>query len=392
MTTSRLTSRVQSIPFSSIRRVFEKARQLESEGVDIARMEIGRPDFDTPQNIKEAATAALNAGKVHYAPNSGIAPLRESISRKLARENGLNVPPEDVLVTVGCKEAVFLALAALIEPGVEVLIPDPCWDSYSHTVEFFGGAVRTYTLDQAFQPDPESIERMVSPRTRVIVVVSPHNPTGAVWHRQRLEAIAEIAYRHDLVVISDEIYEKIIYGDAEHVSIASLPGMTERTLVINGFSKAYAMDGWRIGYAAGAPWLVKAMLKAHQYTTNCVTTFVQWAAVEAYDGPQDTVDAMVREFDRRRRLIIDSLAELPGVELVPPTGAFYVFPRFEVPGVADDDLATFLLVNARIACVPGRVFGASGEGHLRLSYATSYESIAAGLNRLSEILYGAYGG
>lgn len=374
--------RVRQIPFSTIRKIFERARVMEQEGRDIARMEIGRPDFDTPAHIKDALKEALDRGEVHYAPNQGIAPLREAISRKLQRDNGLAIGPDGVLVTVGCKEAVFLALASFIDSGDKVIVPDPCWDTYAHTVTFLGGQPVPVAAGAGFEPDPEAVRAAIDAKTKAMVIVSPHNPTGAVYSPQTLEALAAIAVEHDLLVISDEIYEKLIYDDAVHRSIATFPGMAERTIVINGFSKAYAMDGWRLGYAAGPDHLIRPMLKAHQYTTNCVATFVQWGAVAAYEGSQEPVEAMRAEFDRRRGLVVSRLLALPGVELVEPKGAFYAFPRFALPGVADERLAEFILQEAGIACVPGETFGEAGRGHLRFSYATSYESIERGMDRL----------
>lgn len=374
------------MPFSTIRKIFERARAMEQEGRDIARMEIGRPDFDTPTHIKDALKEALDRGEVHYAPNQGIAPLREAISRKLRADNGLDIDADGVLVTVGCKEAVFLALASFVEEGDKVIVPDPCWDTYAHTVTFLGGQPVPVAAGAGFEPDPEAVRAAIDAHTKVMVIVSPHNPTGTVHRPETLEALAAIALEHDLLVISDEIYEKLVYDGTTHRSIASLPGMAERTIVINGFSKAYAMDGWRLGYAAGPAHLIRPMLKTHQYTTNCVATFVQWGAVAAYEGSQQPVEAMRQEFDRRRRLVVSRLRDLPGVELTEPKGAFYVFPRFTLPGVADDDLAEFILQEAGIACVPGETFGEAGRGHLRFSYATSYESIERGMERLGGVV------
>lgn len=382
---SYLAERAASVPFSSIRQVFEKARRLEAEGARIARMEIGRPDFDTPLHIKEAAKRALDEGHVHYAPNRGIEPLREAIARKLERENGIAVDPATgVVVTVGCKEAIALTLLAYFEPGDEVIVPDPLWDTYEHGVRFVGATPISMPLDadDDFAPDLDRLGGLVTSRTKAIVLVSPSNPTGAVWSRDVLSGLASLAVKHDLLVIADEIYEKLVYGDVQHHSIATFPGMAERTITINGFSKAYAMDGWRIGYAAGPEQLIGPLVKVHQYTTNCVPTFLQHGAVAAYDGPQDAVEEMRLEFDRRRRMLVSRLKSMPGVEVAEPNGAFYVFPRFPARVGSGMELAYRLLQEAHVAAVPGDVFGAAGAGHVRLSYATSFDSIVAGMDRL----------
>lgn len=382
---SFLAQRAATVPYSSIRQVFDRARRLESEGVAVARMEIGRPDFDTPAHIKEAAKQALDGGHVHYAPNRGIEPLREAIARKLERENGIAVDPATgVVVTVGCKEAIALTLLAYFEPGDEVIVPDPLWDTYEHGVRFVGATPVAMPLKAAkgFAPDPEELDNLITPSTKAIVLVSPSNPTGAVWGREILSELANLAVKHDLLVIADEIYEKLLYGEAQHHSIATLPGMAERTITINGFSKAYAMDGWRLGYAAGPEELISPLVKVHQYTTNCVPTFLQYGAIAAYDGPQDAVEEMRLEFDRRRRMLVSRLRGMPGVDVDEPRGAFYVFPRLPPSAGTGMELAFKLLEEAQVAAVPGDVFGAAGSGHVRLSYATSYESIEAGMDRL----------
>lgn len=383
------TQRAREIPFSSIRKVFESARRMESEGMDVARMEIGRPDFDTPEHVKVATKEALDAGHVHYAPNRGIEALRATIARKLADENDVDVDPANgVVVTVGCKEAIALTMLAYVEAGDEVLIPDPCWDTYVHTTRFVGGTPVPVPLrpENGYVLDPNEVERRITERTKILVLVSPSNPTGAVHGPDVLKELARIAEENDLLVVSDEIYEKLLYGAARHLAIASLPGMADRTITINGFSKAYAMDGWRIGYAAGADALVDPLVKVHQYTTNCVPTFLQYGAIAAYDGPQDALDRMRQEFDRRRAMLVARLRAMTGVSVLEPEGAFYVFPRIDGTELSGADLAARVLDEARVACVPGDVFGAAGEGHLRLSYATSYDSIAAGMDRLHAVL------
>jgi aminotransferase len=384
-----LSDRTKHIPFSSIRKVFEEAKRLEAEGARIVHMEIGRPDFDTPANIKAAASRALEAGHVHYSSNQGIPELRQAIAEKLARENGIQVDPETgVVITIGCKEAILDTFLAFLNPGDEVLVPDPSWLEYTHTVEFLGSSPVSVPLrpERDFVLDPDDIAARITGKTKMLVLCSPHNPTGAVMDEETVRALADLCIQHDLLVLSDEIYEKMVYDGARHISIGSLPGMSERTITINGFSKAYAMDGWRLGYAAGAKSLIQPILKVHQYTTTCANTFAQFGAVEAYRGPQDAVAEMVAEFDRRRTFLVEQLNEIPGVSCVVPRGSFYTFPTFHGYGMDSQEMATYLLREAHIACVPGSAFGTAGEGHIRLAYSTDFESIELGLDRMREVL------
>ena len=384
-----LSERVQRIPFSGIRKVFEEAQRLEKENVDITHLEIGRPDFDTPSHIKAAAIQALDAGQVHYTSNYGIPELRQAISEKLARDNGMQVDPEaGVVATVGCTEAVLNVFLAYLSRGDEVLVPEPAWLQYARSVELSDGHPVSVPLrmEKDFVLDPEDVVERITPRTKMLVLCSPQNPTGAVLDGATLEALAELCTKHNLLVLSDEIYEKLVYDGAKHLSIGSLPGMFERTITINGFSKAYAMDGWRLGYAAGDESLIQPILKVHQYTTTCANTFAQLGAVAAYRGPQGRVTEMVQEFDRRRRFLVESLNDIPGVSCVTPKGAFYAFPAFDGYDLDSQAMATYLLREARIACVPGSAFGASGEGHIRMAYSTDYDSIAAGMVRMRTAL------
>lgn len=370
---------------SGIRRVFDAAAVFEREGTTIAHLEIGRPDFDTPVHIKAAAIDALQRGRVHYTPNAGIPELRGAIAEKLARDNGLGVDPDrGVVVTVGAKESVFMCLYGLLDPGDEILVPTPIWPDYLETTKVVGGVPVEVPLraERGYQLDAGALEAAITPRTKALVVHSPHNPTGAVCDEATLRAVADLAVRRDLLVISDEIYEKLIYDGAAHVSIATLPGMFERTVTINGFSKAYSMTGWRLGYAAGPPSLIAPLLKVHQCTTTCANSFAQWGGVAAYRGDQACVADMVREFDRRRRLVVESLRRM-GVPVVEPRGAFYAFPDVRRLGLADADLAAHLLREAHVATVPGSAFGQSGTGHLRISYATGYDVLAAAMDRMA---------
>jgi aspartate/methionine/tyrosine aminotransferase len=370
---------------SGIRRVFDAAGTLERAGKTIAHLEIGRPDFDTPAHIKAAAIDALQHGRVHYTPNAGIPELRSAIADKLTRDNGLRVDPDTgVVVTVGAKESVFMCLYGLLDPGDEILVPTPIWPDYLDTTKVVGAVPVQVPLraERGYQLDAGDLEAAITPRTKALIVHSPHNPTGAVCDETTLRAVAELAARRDLLVIADEIYEKLIYDEVRHVSIASLPGMFERTVTINGFSKAYSMTGWRLGYVAGPSALITPLLKVHQCTTTCANSFAQWGAVAAYRGDQTCVSDMVREFDRRRALVVEALRAMPGFDLVAPRGAFYAFPDVHRLGMSDVDVAEHLLREASVATVSGSTFGQSGAGHLRISYAAGYEVLAAALERM----------
>ncbi|MGE3270844.1 MAG: pyridoxal phosphate-dependent aminotransferase, partial [Chloroflexota bacterium] len=321
----RGAKRMDGIPFSDIRRVLERATQLEKAGQKILHFEIGRPDFDTPAPIKEAAIDAMRAGQVHYSSNYGIPQLRAAIADKLERDSGLHYRPEDeIIVTVGANEAVGAAFLALLDPGDEVLVPDPAWLHYRWCAQLCGAKVvpvPCYAEDE-FVPRLETVASLITPHTRMLVVNTPNNPTGAVYPRELLEQLAALAKQHDLLVLSDEIYERMVYGGATHTSLASLPGMWERTLTVNGLSKAYSMTGWRLGFVAAPKPLSDLMVKVHQYTVSGATTFAQFGAVEAYNGDQGVVDEMVDSFDRRRRIIVDGLRTIKGVTCPEPRGAF----------------------------------------------------------------------
>ncbi|KRF46342.1 hypothetical protein ASG98_17350 [Bacillus sp. Soil531] len=386
-----ISDRLSKIPFSSIREIFEEAARMEKRGLNITHMEIGRPDFDTPQHIKDAAKAALQQGNVHYTSNSGTIEFREAIAEKLDRDNGISVDPQkEVVVTVGCKEAIFNFIFAFINPGDEVLIPDPAWLEYQYIVELAGGVAVPIPLleENEFLLDPNDVRDRVTKKTKMLLINTPHNPTGAVLPESYLKELADIAIRHDLLVVSDEIYEKLIYDEEKHISMATLPGMFERTVTINGFAKAYAMDGWRLGYAAGPVELIQPILKMHQYNTSCATSFAQFGGTAAYLGTQEPVEEMVKAFDRRRRLLVSRLNEMPGVQCVVPKGAFYAFPSFKELGIPSKDLATKLLREAQIACVPGSAFGSHGEGFIRMAYSTSYDEIEQAMYRMEKVIKG----
>ena len=380
---------MNSIPFSDIRRVLEKATALEKDGKKILHFEIGRPDFDTPAPIKAAAIKALEDGQVHYSSNYGIPALRAAIADKLERDSGLHYRPEDeIIVTVGANEAVGAAFLALLDPGDEVLVPDPAWLHYRWCAQLCGASVVPIACraDSEFVPDPAEIESLITPRTRMIVVNTPNNPTGAVYPLPVLQEIAALAIKHDILVMSDEIYERMVYGGATHHSLASLPGMWERTLTINGLSKAYSMTGWRLGFVAAPKPLSDLLVRVHQYTVSSPATFAQFGAVEAYTGDQGSVDEMVAAFDRRRRIIVDGLRSIRGVTCPEPRGAFYAFPSVVGTGRSSVELAELLLDEAGIAVVPGDSFGDAGIGHLRFSYAASDDDLSEGISRMAAVL------
>ncbi|MDQ7841368.1 MAG: pyridoxal phosphate-dependent aminotransferase [bacterium] len=381
--------RLQGVPPSGIRRIFEMARQLEARGVDVIHLELGRPDFDTPAHIKEAAKASLDRGEVHYTSNYGTPALCQAIANKLARDNGLTYDPSgEIVTTVGAGEAIFLVLAAYLNPDDEVLVLDPGWLNYAQVPAMLGATAVPVPLAEsdAYALHPDILEARITPRTRGLILNSPHNPTGVGLSRDTLEAVARMVERHGLWVISDEIYEHITYDGFRHTSFASLPGMRDRTFLVNGCSKAYSMTGWRIGYVAAPRRLIAPILKVHQYLITCATSFAQAGAAAALSGPQQCVADMTSEFARRREALLAALAEIPGVSCVRPHGAFYLFPNVRVYGLAADAMAEYLLQHAGVAVVPGSAFGAEGEGHVRVSYCTALERVVEGGRRIARAL------
>jgi aminotransferase len=385
----KIAGRMESIPFSGIRKVFEEVARREKAGERIIHLNIGRPDFDTPQNIKEAAKKALDEGKVHYASNYGIPELRDAIALKHEKENGvLYDPATEIIVTAGANEGVFLAMMGLLDPGDEVLIPDPVWLHYFFCARMAGAEPISVPTRQEneFIPTIDDFKALITPKTRMLVLTCPSNPTGGVPRKASLEEWAKLAEERDLFVMSDEIYESMVYDGRRHISIAGFPGMKKRTIVVNGFSKKYSMTGWRVGWVASDKELVSAMIRIHQYTTVCVTTFAQYGAVEALSGPQDEVEAMIAEFDRRRNLVYNRLEAMPGIRTVKPKGAFYLFPNIEGTGKSSEEITEYLLENAGIAVVPGNVFGNHGEGYIRISYASSYENLEKAMENMHAAL------
>lgn len=367
-----------------------KAKQMKAEGVDVVSFAAGEPDFDTPREIVEAAKSALDSGKTRYSPTPGSLDLREAIAEKYRRENSLDYKPSEVMVSTGAKQCVYNAVQVLVDEGDEVVVPAPFWMTYEAQIELAGGkcVVVPSTVGEGFVPDPDRIAAAVTPRTRAIMLNTPSNPTGAAIPRDVLEALAELAVKRDLWIISDEIYEHLTYGH-RHLSIAGFgPEVKERTVTITGCSKSYAMTGWRIGFIAGPLDVVKAMTDLQDQVTSGATTFSQSGAVAALALDPKLVEEMRATFERRRELIVSLLQDLPDVDVFPPLGAFYVFPDVSayLGGQLKDDieLADWLLEEAKVATVPGSVF--YGPGHLRLSYATSEADIKEGVGRLADSL------
>ena len=381
----RPATRMQTIGTESAFEVSARARALEATGRSIIHLQIGEPDFDTPANVREAAKRALDEGATHYAPFPGIPQLREAIAEDATARKGFPVTSDRVFVTVGGKGVMLYAILGLIDPGDEAIVPDPGYPIYESLVRFVGGTPVPIPIrmENDFRLDVDELAALITPKTRMIVINSPANPTGGVLTRGDIERIAELAQRHDLVVLADEIYGRILYDGEEHVSIASLPGMAERTIVLDGFSKTFAMTGWRLGYAIVPEWLVQTYGQLVINTISCAPTFAQVGAVEALRGPQDDVDAMVVEFRARRDLIVDGLNAIPGIRCLRPTGAFYAFPDISGTGLTGAELAERLLQEAGVCVLSGTAFGGVGRDHVRISYANSRENLAEALRRIA---------
>jgi aspartate/methionine/tyrosine aminotransferase len=386
----RIATRMGTIGTESAFEVTMRAKALEAQGRSIVYLQIGEPDFDTPAHAREAAKRALDAGETHYAPFAGIPALREAIAADVTARKGFAADPSQVFVTVGGTGVMLYAILGLVDPGDEVLVPDPGYPIYESLTRFVGATPVPVPIRMAndFRLDVEELASLVTSRTRVLVINSPANPTGGVLTRADLEAIAALAIRHDLWVLTDEIYGRILYDGTEHVSIASLPGMAERTIVLDGFSKTFAMTGWRLGYAIVPSALKEAYAQLIINTISCAPTFAQLGAVEALTGPQDDVDAMVREFRARRDLVVDGLNAIRGIECRRPVGAFYVFPSIAGTGLSGGELTDRLLHEAGVCVLPGTAFGRYGDDHIRISYAASREKLVEGLGRIGALVEG----
>jgi len=372
---------MQGIKPSGIRVIWEKTQQIP----DVVRMEIGEPDFDTPDHIKQAAKEALDQGFTHYTSSSGIPELRRAIARKMKAENNVDVNPDgEVVVTAGACNAISLAISATLDPGDEVLIPDPGWPHYGPTVRLAGGVPIGYSLleENMFSLDVDDVRKKITNKTKMVIINTPNNPTGSVLERKTLEELADLAVEHDLFILSDEVYEKFVFDNNRHFSIASLPGMNERTITVNALSKTYAMTGWRVGYAVGREDVISEMIKINLFNNTCANSIAQKAAAAALEGPQNCIEQMVGEYKQRRDYVVKGLNEIDGVVCQKPAGAFYVFPNISGLKMPSFDAALYLLENAKVATVPGSAFGEFGENHLRLSYTTAIENIAKALERI----------
>jgi aspartate/methionine/tyrosine aminotransferase len=382
-------AKMRNISQSGIRRVAERAWKLEAEGHRVVHLEIGRVDFDTPAPIKEAAIRAMRDGHVHYTPSMGLPALREAIAKDVRARLGLAVDPtREVLVTVGSSTAIMTSLMTILEPGAEFIVPEPMYLFYVDWGQFFGARTVPLPLEetQGFQISREALEACVTDRTRAIVINSPHNPTGAVLNLESLEAVAAVARERDLLILSDEAYDRLVYEPARHVSIATLPGMQERTLVTHSFSKTFAMDGWRLGYVLGPPDLLWEIDKAQQHTVITATTFVQFGAVAALEGGDELFRPMLEEYEIRRRLMLDLVASSPQLKCFEPQGAFYIWLRTGIETLDGWELANTLLEKAHVAVTPGEVFGPSGRGFIRISYSNNRENLKTGMERLIQVV------
>ena len=381
---SRLSPGVRAIAPSGIRKFFDIAAQME----DVISLGVGEPDFVTPWSIRESCVYGLEQGFTSYTANRGMPELRQEIANHFSRRYDVDYDAnKEILVTVGVSEALDIAMRAILSPGDEVLIPEPCYVSYQACTTLAGGVPVSVPakIENEFRITPGDLEEHLTEKTRALLIGYPNNPTGAVMERKDLMAVAEFAKVHDLIVISDEIYGDLTYGQEEHTCFASLPGMQERTILLNGFSKAYAMTGWRIGYALGNPDIIAAMTKIHQYTMLCAPITAQMAAVEALRHGEKYMKKMVSEYNRRRKLIYDGFTKM-GLPCFEPKGAFYIFPNIEPTGYNSNDFAEALLQTEHVALVPGSAFGACGEGHVRCSYATAIDKISEALARIENFV------
>ena len=379
-----LAARVRAVPPSGIRRFFDIAATMD----DVISLGVGEPDFDTPRVVVEAGVESLREGRTHYTSNYGTVELRRALARHLAARYGVDYDPAtELMITVGASEAVDLALRATCDPGDEVILHEPSYVAYVPAIVFAGGVARHVAtrFEDDFALDPSAVEAAITPQTKALFLGYPCNPTGAVLPPEVADALADIAVRHDLLVYSDEIYDRLAYGSYRHRAMSALPGMRERTILMGGFSKAYAMTGWRVGYVAAPAPILEGMLKVHQYGIMSAPTTAQDAALAALLEAESDVERMLAEYDRRRRLMVDGLNAM-GLETFEPRGAFYVFPRISSTGLTDDDFTERLIVEEKVAVVPGSAFGPSGAGHVRMCYATSYEKLEEALRRIGRFV------
>lgn len=384
-----IKSPMDLVELSRIRAIGETVQKLQNEGRDIVRLQIGEPDFVTPSHIMEAAKAALDQGLTHYAPNRGILSLREEISKKLLRDNGISADPAtEILVTSGCAEGLYIAFMGLVQPGDEVILIEPAYISYLQLCRAaHAKPVSIHAREENnWLPDMDELRAAVTDKTKLLILNTPSNPTGAVYPIDLLEQIAALAQERDFLVLSDEVYEKLVFDNAVHKSIAALPGMKERTITVNGFSKAFAMTGWRMGYVAASADLILPMLKVHQYAVASSNIIAQSAATAALRSGEACVDEMRQEYARRRAFLLDAFAQIPEISCVPPSGTFYIYPNVSGTGLTGSAFANRLLMDAGVATVPGTAFDSFCDCHIRISYASSLESLKKAVARMRRML------
>ena len=368
--------------------VLAKAKALEAQGKDIVHLEIGEPDFTTPKNIIDAACLALNGGYTHYTPAPGIPEVRETIAQYIRSHKNVDASAAEVVIVPGGKPIMFFSIMATVNPGDEVIYPNPGFPIYESVIRFVGGTPIPIPLreENQFRLDVHELAKLITPKTKMLIINSPGNPTGGVFTREDVQAIADLVRGKGILVLSDEIYDRIVYGDTHPLSIASLPGIKDWTIILDGFSKTYAMTGWRLGYGVMHPEIAERIAQLMVNSNSCTSAFTQMAGMEALQGPQNEVDTMVAEFKRRRDIMVDGLNSISGVSCILPEGSFYVFPNIKSFGKDSKDIADYLLIDAGVACLGGTAFGSYGEGYLRFSYANSVDNIQKALERIETAL------
>jgi len=384
VTAERLSIRVNSIKTSPIRKLIDMVDEIP----DVIGLHAGEPDFDTPAHIREAAKKALDEGYTHYTYTAGLPELRAAIAEKLMKENNIKADPEtEITVTVGGFAAIFATLEAVINPGDEVIIPEPVWPSYEGLVKLAGGKPVLFELNPPnYSLNTDLLKETITERTKMVIINTPNNPTGAVYKSQELAALASMTKKHDLLVLADEAYEKIIYDDTRHFSIASLAGMKERTVTVNSFSKTYAMTGWRVGYVVANGQITAGLRRIHSYAVSCVSPILQKAAFTALTASQDCVKQMVKEYKERRDIVVEAVNNISGFQCAKPKGTFYLFPDIQGVGLPSVKLAELMLREAKVATIPGSAFGKSGEGHLRMSIAVSRNNLLDATKRIENFM------
>jgi len=381
----RFAERMNHLGTETAFEVFARAKALEAKGRDIVHLEIGEPDFDTPKNIVDAAMNAIGKGYTHYGPSAGLPEARAAIAEYVARTRGVAVDPLQVVITPGAKPIIFFTVLALLDPGDEVIYPDPGFPIYESMAQYVGAKRVPLPLKEEndFAFDPDQLESLITKKTRLVIINSPHNPTGGVLPKETIARLSELAVKHDFYVLSDEIYSRVIYDGAQNYSPYSYPGMPERTIILDGHSKTYAMTGWRLGYGVFPKEMAARVAKLQTNSTSCTCSFTQIAGVEALQGPQDSVDAMLKEFKTRRDLVVDGLNQIKGFRCHRPSGAFYVFPNISGTGKTSKEVENYLMEEAGVAVLAGTSFGPQGEGFVRLSYANSQANLKKAIERIA---------